>query len=443
MSLGFFQAEELTAPATAVRVLTEPPEHAPMAHPNFESRTLYTADNLDIMRGMNSESVDLIYLDPPFNSKKNYAAPIGSKAAGAEFQDTWSLDDVKKEWVEDIEADNTATWSAITSAGHIHGESSQAYLTYMAVRLLEMRRILKSTGSIYLHCDPTMSHYLKLVMDAVFGRSNFVNEVIWYYRGAGVPKQAFARRHDVILLYARRRGQHHFDVDSIRRPYADTTVKRFSHYIGNVRGSSNYGQQKLNPLGKHPDDVIVDIQPIAPSANARLGYPTQKPLDLLERVIEASSNEGDMVLDPFCGCATTCIAAERLKRQWVGIDVEEKARDLVVQRLEREVYKDILHKGGEGFLETYHLRKPPKRTDPEAPVRSRNIKQVLYKRQDGRCKGPCERTLDMDLFEIDHVVPRSRGGSDTDGNLQLLCPPCNRRKGSKTMARFLELMEGE
>ena len=368
MSLGFFQAEELTAPATAVRVLTEPPEHAPMAHPNFESRTLYTADNLDIMRGMNSESVDLIYLDPPFNSKKNYAAPIGSKAAGAEFQDTWSLDDVKKEWVEDIEADNTATWSAITSAGHIHGESSQAYLTYMAVRLLEMRRILKSTGSIYLHCDPTMSHYLKLVMDAVFGRSNFVNEVIWYYRGAGVPKQAFARRHDVILLYARRRGQHHFDVDSIRRPYADTTVKRFSHYIGNVRGSSNYGQQKLNPLGKHPDDVIVDIQPIAPSANARLGYPTQKPLDLLERVIEASSNEGDMVLDPFCGCATTCIAAERLKRQWVGIDVEEKARDLVVQRLEREVYKDILHKGGEGFLETYHLRKPPKRTDPEAPV---------------------------------------------------------------------------
>ena len=368
MSLGFFQAEELTAPATAVRVLTEPPEHAPMAHPNFESRTLYTADNLDIMRGMNSESVDLIYLDPPFNSKKNYAAPIGSKAAGAEFQDTWSLDDVKKEWVEDIEADNTATWSAITSAGHIHGESSQAYLTYMAVRLLEMRRILKSTGSIYLHCDPTMSHYLKLVMDAVFGRSNFVNEVIWYYRGAGVPKQAFARRHDVILLYARRRGQHHFDVDSIRRPYADTTVKRFSHYIGNVRGSSNYGQQKLNPLGKHPDDVIVDIQPIAPSANARLGYPTQKPLDLLEQVIEASSNEGDMVLDPFCGCATTCIAAERLKRQWVGIDVEEKARDLVVQRLEREVYKDILHKGGEGFLETYHLRKPPKRTDPEAPV---------------------------------------------------------------------------
>ena len=118
---------------------------------------------------MNSETIDLIYLDPPFNSKKDYAAPIGSKAAGAAFQDTWSLDDVKREWVEDIEADNTATWSAITAAGFTNGESAQAYLTYMAIRLIEMRRILKETGSIYLHCDPTMSHYLKLVMDAVFG----------------------------------------------------------------------------------------------------------------------------------------------------------------------------------------------------------------------------------------------------------------------------------
>ena len=122
-----------------VRVLTEPLEVRPLPAPNFENRSLFTADNLDIMRGMNTESVDLIATDPPFNSKKNYAAPIGSKAAGAEFKDTWSLDDVKKEWVEDIETDNTATWSAITAAGYIHGESSQAYLTYMAIRLLEMR----------------------------------------------------------------------------------------------------------------------------------------------------------------------------------------------------------------------------------------------------------------------------------------------------------------
>ena len=204
MSIGFFQELTLTPPT--VRVLTEPLEYGLMAHPNFENRTLYTADNLDIMRGMDSESVDLIYLDPPFNSKKNYAAPIGSKAAGAAFKDTWSLDDVKREWVEDIEADNTATWSVVTAAGFVHGESSQAYLTYMAIRLLEMRRILKSTGSIYLHCDPTMSHYLKLLMDAIFGRRNFRNEVVWCYDRWEAQATRFQRMHDVLLFYVRSGG---------------------------------------------------------------------------------------------------------------------------------------------------------------------------------------------------------------------------------------------
>ena len=199
MSIGFFQELTLTPPA--VRVLTEPLES--MAHPNFENRTLYTADNLDIMRGMDSESVDLIYLDPPFNSKKNYAAPIGSKAAGAVFQDTWSLDDVKREWVEGIEADNTATWGVITTAGFTREESSQAYLTYMAIRLLEMRRILKPTGSIYLHCDPTMSHYLKELMDALFGWRNFRNEIVWGYRTGGLGKHWFGRKHDVILFFSK------------------------------------------------------------------------------------------------------------------------------------------------------------------------------------------------------------------------------------------------
>lgn len=152
-----------------------------------------------------------------------------------------------------------------------------------------------------------------------------------------------------------------------------------------------------------------------------------------------------MVLDPFCGCATTCIAAESLSRQWVGIDVERKARELVVDRLKKEVYR-------QGFLDgtgtlrdmphIYHLSRPPKRTDPDAPKRSKDIKNVLYRQQRGRCKGVCgARKLDIDLFEIDHIKPRSKGGTDTDENLQLLCPTCNRRKGSKAMARFLELLE--
>ena len=143
---------------------------------NIKPKTIFTGDNLPIMRGINSESVDLIYLDPPFNSNANYAAPIGSKAAGAEFKDTWTLDDVDNAWLDLIETKYPALNRVIHAA---MTNSDKSYLIYMAARLLEMKRILKDTGSIYLHCDPTMSHYLKLVMDAVFGKGNFRNEVVW------------------------------------------------------------------------------------------------------------------------------------------------------------------------------------------------------------------------------------------------------------------------
>lgn len=151
-----------------------------MGAPNWANQTIWTGDNLPIMRGMNSASVDLIYLDPPFNSKANYAAPIGSQAAGAEFKDTWTLQDVDAAWLDLIEAKHSALWRVIQAA---MTNSDKSYLVYMAVRLLEMRRLLKETGSIYLHCDPTMSHYLKLVMDAIFGRKAFRNEIVWCYRG--------------------------------------------------------------------------------------------------------------------------------------------------------------------------------------------------------------------------------------------------------------------
>ena len=207
---------------------------------NWRNRTLWTGDNLDIMRGMNSESVDLIYLDPPFNSNRNYAAPIGDTHSTAAFKDTWSLDDVKKEWVEDIETDNTASWSAITAAGFTNGDSAQAYLTYMAIRLIEMRRILKPTGSLYLHCDPKMSHYIKLLMDAILGAEQYRNEIIWYYRGAGTPNADFARRHHVIFRYSGKRDQMFFDPDPARQPYADATVERFSHLHWECSGRGRF-----------------------------------------------------------------------------------------------------------------------------------------------------------------------------------------------------------
>ncbi len=149
--------------------------------PNWLNRTLWTGDNLDIMRGMNSASIDLIYLDPPFNSNRNYSAPIGSEAAGAAFKDTWSLSDVDEAWHGEVADREPTVYAAIDAAGLTHGKSMKSYLIMMAVRLLEMRRLLKPTGSIYLHCDPTASHYLKLLMDSMFGRNAFRNEIVWDY----------------------------------------------------------------------------------------------------------------------------------------------------------------------------------------------------------------------------------------------------------------------
>ena len=166
---------------------------------NWKNQTIWTGDNLPIMRGMNSDSVDLIYLDPPFNSKANYAAPIGSKAAGAEFKDTWTLSDVDAEWINLMEAKHPVLHRVLLAA---MTNSDKSYLAYMAVRLLEMRRLLKPTGSIYLHCDPTMSHYLKLVMDAVWGRANFRNEVIWRYKKyQKAVMRHFTRNADRLLFY--------------------------------------------------------------------------------------------------------------------------------------------------------------------------------------------------------------------------------------------------
>ena len=409
---------------------------------NVGNRTLFTCDNLPVMQGMNSESIDLIYLDPPFNSKRNYAAPIGSEAAGAAFKDTWNLDDIKREWIEDIEADNKSTWASIVSAGHISGESTQAYLTYMAIRLIEMRRILKLSGSIYLHCDPTASHYLKLLMDAIFGVSNFRNEIVWCYRGGGVPKLDFARKHDILFRYSIT-NRIVFNVDAVRVPYSEDSEDRLRYKAQSFRGDKIYDAYEQNPLGKHPEDWWT-IQPIMPSSNERTGYPTQKPLALLERIIKASSNEDDMVLDPFCGCATTCIAAEKLGRQWIGIDIEPKARDLVIQRLEKEMDEGAVLKIGGGVLESViHRKSAPKRTEKGAPKRSRNIKQKLFKEQGGRCNAPCGddglgREFPIDIFEVDHIRPRNKGGPDIDENLQLLCSTCNRSKGNRTMQYLLD-----
>ncbi len=173
-----------------------------MAKPNFADKTIWTGDNLDILRGINSECVDLIYLDPTFNSNQNYSAPVGSKAAGAAFKDTWTLSDLDVAWMGLIADEQPATAHVVRTAGLTHGKGMQSYLTMMAVRLMEVRRVLKDTGSIYLHCDPYASHYLKLLMDAIWGQKQFQNEVVWNYRRWPGPTKRFQTMHDVILFYS-------------------------------------------------------------------------------------------------------------------------------------------------------------------------------------------------------------------------------------------------
>ena len=411
------------------------------------------------MRGMNSACVDLVYLDPPFNSKANYAAPIGSKAAGAAFKDTWTLTDVDVEWINLIEAKHPALYRVLLAA---MTPSDKAYLVYMAARLLEMHRLLKPSGSIYLHCNHEQAHYLKLVLDAVFGRNNFKNDIIWRYggsaRGAKAIAKHFPRNHDNILYYAKDRRFHlhpgvvedmghdpndlpsHIRRDSRgffktapRGDYTDASIEAlrkegriYDTRNGNIRIRYNLEFDGKVVLEKSRKGSVWDIPDMmhAPEIEKQ-GYPTQKPLALLALMIEASTNEGDTILDPFCGCATACIAAEKLQRQWVGIDISPKAAELVQSRM-----RDELGMFFRGSVRT----DIPHRTDIGRLIRfndARN-KRMLYGEQGGHCRG-CDGHFEARHLEVDHIIARAKGGTDHIDNLQLLCGNCNRVKGDRGM----------
>jgi len=302
---------------------------------------LYFGDNLQILRDhIKDESVDLIYLDPPFNSKATYNVLFAeqngtrSQAQIKAFDDTWHWGMESEEAFHELVTEGPGKLPDLMDAlrRFLGTNDMMAYLAMMAIRLVELRRVLKSTGSIYLHCDPTASHYLKLVMDAVFGHSHFLNEIVWCYTGPSSPgMRIFGRKHDIIFWYARG-SKWTFNVDAVRLPYAESTKRNEGRRTGWTTGNPNSIVQ-LNPLGKWPEDWWR-MHVLPPAARERLGYPTQKPEALLERIIQASSNEGDLVLDPFCGCGTTIAVAERLKRRWIGIDSSSVAIELTKQRLE-------------------------------------------------------------------------------------------------------------
>ncbi len=454
-----------------------------MSEPNFANRTVWTGDNLDILRGLNSATVDLIYLDPPFNSRKDYAAPIGSQAAGAAFKDTWHLSDLDVAWAGLVADEEPAIAYLLDAAGRTHSKGMQSYLTMMAVRLLEMRRVLKPTGSIYLHCDPVASHYLKALMDAVFGQGQFRSDISWKRSSAHSDtrqgRRQHGRIHDVLLYYVRGQAwtwnpvHTPYDADYIDSFYRHKEPDGRRYGLGDLTGPGGgakgnpayevmgvtrhwrYSRERMAELiaegrvvqaqdgavprykryldempGVPIQDLWADIHPIGSRAKERVGYPTQKPLALLERIITASSNSGDVVLDPFCGCATACVAAEKLDRRWIGIDLSAKAAELVNVRL-RDSMGSLFH---HGYVTT--RTDIPQRTDVDAPKDYRQNKHVLYGEQEGQCGG-CRMNFPFKVFEVDHMVPQSRGGTDHLGNLQLLCGHCNRTKGDRPQEYLL------
>jgi site-specific DNA-methyltransferase (adenine-specific) len=307
---------------------------------------VYFGDNLEVLRSRIADgSVDLVYLDPPFKSDQDYhvlpgVAPSALGRAPAPvraFGDTWAWDDRAEANFAALEKIDGRVFGAMRALRELAGAGGLlAYLTMMAPRLVELRRALKPSGSIYLHCDPTASHYLKVLMDAVLGPECFRNEVIWRYRRWPAKSRQFQKMHDVLLFYTKSPGGGHcFNTLYGYEELAASTKKTF----GTRRQVADFSSGHRKPGKKDeespgpPLSDVWDVGIVAPSGHERLGYPTQKPEALLSRIVLASSREGDLVLDPFCGSGTSIVVAERLGRRWIGIDAAYLAIWLVKQRL--------------------------------------------------------------------------------------------------------------
>lgn len=360
---------------------------------------LYFGDNLEVLReSIKDESVDLIYLDPPFNSNATYnllfSTPKGhqSDAQIEAFDDTWHWGaHAEAAFTQLLGQPNTAIAEVVRALRTMLGDNDlMAYLAMMAIRLLELHRVLKPTGSLYLHCDPTASHYIKILLDGVFDPANFQNEIIWQRTGAHSDANRWGRVSDTLLFYTKS-GTWTWNTQYV--PYTDEYIEERYRYVdegsdrkhwrntmtaagqgpartfrGNLREPPTgthwrFGQEEIDRMeeegriyyspsgmpyvksylderkGRPVQSIWTDIV-MSKSGKERLGYPTQKPLALLERIIQASSNEGDVVLDPFCGCGTAVDAAEKLKRKWIGIDVTHLAISLIERRM-RERYPGI------------------------------------------------------------------------------------------------------
>jgi len=399
-----------------------------------------------------------------------YSAPIGSKAAGTSFKDMWTWQDVNEAYLDTLAGNYPSLTKFIASVGNIHSKAMMAYLTYMAQRIIEMHRVLKETGSLYLHCDTTASHYLKILVDEIFGKNNFRNEISWRRNTSHSDAVGYGRVRDVIFFYTKSKNAVWNDV---YQKYEDEYIEQYYKYKDNhgrrwmsdnlsasglAGGGYTYEwkghtklwrcpietMRKLEEEGKiyytkngiarrkryldeakgiPAQDDWYDVQALRSWHKERTGYPTQKPLALLRRIIEASSNVGDIVFDPFCGCATTCVAAQQLGRKWIGIDIEKQAVSILIERLSDDA----------GLFKNFtNTTIAPQRTDIEIELPSVSVKERLYKEQNSLCNA-CGTKFDIWNLEIDHIIPKAKGGGDYYENYQLLCGSCNKIKGDRPM----------
>lgn len=430
---------------------------------------------------MNSETVDLIATDPPFNKKRNRAGSAGQYEDAWRWEDDprmkkarpdqWKWQPVNREWLEEIEDNNPALFAVIEATRLSQDDDTAAYLCFLGVRLMEMRRILKPTGTIYLHCDHSANAYIRMVMDAVFKKSNFIEEIVWNYGTPSGGRSAGKKPincHDTIFVYAKSRGRHTYiqQFTPYREKYMQDWFRHTDEDGRMYRTRSRKGKIVRQYLDESPgvplSTVWSDIMQLYGSAGwfptndkERTGSPDQKPLALYERIIKASSNPGDLVLDPFAGCATTPIAAHRLGRRWVGIDRRTDGFDYILARLKQEGIlvpenhprQTPLEK--DGVILAKHSKRTPVRTDdrelaaPDLPLPPQRVKAKweLLKHQEMReiladaqrsngkviCAG-CGIDLPRRYMELDHIQPKKEGGDHSINNRILLCGPCNRAK---------------
>ena len=493
------------------------PTAAAIAPFNGVNRGVYIADNLDFLRRINTNSVDLVCIDPPFAKNDTFTAdrlkpaltaaekenelrvieewgvttPEQADLAGIAwlddpkarggYRDTWSWDkDIHEDWVDGIKATHPAVNMLLEATREIHGDGIAAYLAFMAIRLFEIHRILKPTGSLYLHCDHTVSGYLRQLLDGVFGKDNLRNEIIWKYRRWTATATRFQQMHDTILWYSK--GSKYV-FNKLLQPYADESIIEDT-VRGVVDGklvrlkddAGNYVRRNAPNKGVTMHDTWLDINFLPPTGKERTGYPTQKPVALAERIIQASTNPGDVVLDCFAGCAYAAVAAEKLGRQWTACDINLRAWT---------VFKRQFNKGGDlplltcndqttgqqvlGCEPTVTIHGPgelPERTDGGGgvevkPLRTDNRRrgQRQYKQEStlmdrvemltallryssGRawCCGYISRGDDGQIiltnYELDHITPKSKGGEDEIINRAPLCPAHNRIKSDKNITLY-------